>query len=366
MRTIRIRPSHWCFLGALARRFMKEAFEMRLGMIVTVAAIAITVLIARGCSERREGGATKVETAGDAGDKSQSAEFSLSAKDDEDFDLPEREEIRQKRKLAPGTKVFVVGFKDARLDTDGKEVFVMGINGPVKVEAADTDMAEVLVVRSARNREDLQSQKVEISDYNGLYIQVGSAEAPDADHEIRERLARGGKRSPAPSPSPDSAPEIRRRVVLRLPRRAGLEISEIGGGVDVAGVDRHLEIRNVIGNVRAARVAGMIFVDDVNGAVDIAFRSFTAGSIKIGGVNGDVGLRFDGEVNADLDMWGVGGAIKPDLQNVEIRNNEPVWGGLKARIGAGGSEIRINDVSGNVTLSRASNEAASALKAVAK
>jgi hypothetical protein len=349
---------------------MNEAFEMRLGMIVAVAAIAVTVLIARGCSERRDGGAAKIETSVDAGtsDESQSGEFSLSANDDEGFDLPEREEIRQKRKLASGTKVFVIGFKDARIDSEGKEVFVMGINGPVKVEAADTDTAEVLVVRSARKREDLERQKVEISDYKGLYIQVGNAEASDPVHEIREKLARVGQRSPetSPSPSPDSAPEIRQRVVLRLPRRAGLKISEIGGGVDIVGIDRNLEIWDVIGKVRAARVAGLIAVVDVNGAVDIAFRPGAAGNIKIVRVNGDVGLRFDGAVNADLHTWDIAGAFKPDLQNVKIRYNEPVWGGLKARIGAGGSVIEINDVSGNVTLSNASNGDASALKVRAK
>jgi hypothetical protein len=340
-------------------------------VFATLAAAAIgLILIAHGCSERKDGAATKVETAGDAGagDKSQSAEFSLSAKDDEGFDLPEREEIRQKRNLTPGTKVFVIGFKDAKVDSDGKEVIVMGINGPVKVETADADMAEVLVVRSARKREDLQRQKVEISDYEGLYIQVGSAEAPDPVHKIRERLARVGKRLPetSPSPSPDSAPEIRRRVVLRLPRRAGLEIGDIGGDVAIGGVARHLEIRNVIGNVRAARVAGLIVVGDVNGAVDIAFAPGAASTIKIGGVNGDVDLRFDGEVNADLNFWGIAGAIKPDLQNVEVRSTDPVWAGLKARIGAGGSSIEINDVNGNVTVSKAANGDASALKVRAK
>jgi hypothetical protein len=349
---------------------MKEAFEMRLGIIVAVAAIAVTVLIARGCSERGDGGATKVETSGatGTGDESQSGEFSLSAKDVEGFDLPEREEIRQKRKITPGTKIFIIGYKDARIDSDGKEVFVMGINGPVKVEAADTEVAEILVVRSARNREDLQRQKVEISDNEGLYIQVGSAEAQDSVHEIREKLARVGQRSPetTPSPSPDSAPEIRRRLVLRLPRRAGLEIREIGGGVEIIGVDRRLEIHDVIGKVRATRVAGLVTVVDVNGAVDMAFAPGAARSIKVGGVNGDVGLRFDGDVNADLVIWGIAGAIKPDLQNVEIRHNEPVWNVFKARIGSGGSEIEINDVSGNVTLSNASSGDASALKVRAK
>ena len=338
-------------------------------VFAALAAAAIgLMLIARGCSARKDGAATKVETAGAAvaGARSRSAELPLSAEDDEGFDLPEREEIRQKRNLTPGTKVFVIGPDNAKLDTDGKEVIVMGINGPVKVETADTDMAEILVVRSARNRQDLQGQKVEISEWRGLYIHVGSAKEPDPGHKIRERLARVGQRSPETSPSPDSAPEIRRRVVLRLPRRAGLEISEIGGDVAISGVARRLEIRNVIGKVRAARVAGLIFVDDVNGAVDMAFAPGAASSIKIGGVNGDVDLRFDGEVNADLNAWGIAGAIKPDLQNVEVRHNEPVWAGLKARIGAGGSSIEITNVNGNVTLSKAANGDESALKVRAK
>jgi DUF4097 and DUF4098 domain-containing protein YvlB len=151
-----------------------------------------------------------------------------------------------------------------------------------------------------------------------------------------------------------------------LPRRAGLELREIGGDVAIGGAGRRLEIRNVIGKVRAARVAGLIVVDDVNGAVDMAFAPGAANSIKIGGVNGDVDLRFDGEVNADLNAWGIAGAIKPDLQNVEIRHNEPVWAGLKARIGAGGSSIEITNVNGNVTLSKAANGDASALKVRAK
>jgi len=338
-------------------------------VFAALAAAAIgLMLIARGCSARKDGAATKVETAAAAaaGAESQSAEFSLSAEDDEGFDLPEREEIRQKRKLAPGTKVFVIGPNNAKLDSDDKEVIVMGINGPVKVETADTDMAEILVVRSARKREDLQDQKVEISEWRGLYIHVGSAREPDPGHEFREKLARVGKRLPETSPSPDLAPEIRRRVVLRLPSRAGLDLREIGGDVAIGGVARRLEISNVIGKVRAARVAGLIIVGDVNGAVDMAFAPGAAASINVGGVNGDVDLHFNGEVNADLRIWGIAGAIKHDFSNVEKSNIGPVWDGLKARVGAGGSLIEINSVNGNVTLSKAANGDASALKVRAK
>jgi len=326
--------------------------------LVAIAAIGL-ILISRGRSERKDSAATKVETADSAaaGDKSQLTEFSLSANDDEGYDLPEREEIRQKRKLTPGVEVYVAGVKDFGADTDHTQVFVIGVNGKVKVETADTDAAEILVVRSARKREDLQRNEVEISNDEDLFIRIGGGEGLDQVHQVRKRLLRVAKRFPKTSSPPDPAPEIRRRVILRLPRKTGLEIREIGGDVTVAEIGGYLKIAEVTGNVRATGVAGPIVVGgNVNGPVDIAFAPLTGASIKIyGDINGDVDLRFEGEVNADLNTSGVNGAINPDLQNVVTRESEPVWGKLKARIGKGGTVIEIYEVNGNVTLSKAAN-----------
>ncbi|HEU0178888.1 MAG TPA: hypothetical protein VFV58_31880 [Blastocatellia bacterium] len=326
--------------------------------LMAAAAIGL-MLIARGCSGRKDSAATKVETANGvvAGDKSQSAEISISAKDDEGFDLPEREEIRQTRKLTPGTKVFIIGINDAKIDSDGKDVFVMGINGPVKVETADIDTAEILVVRSARTREDLRGRQVKISNNGDLFIQIeddysrGPAKKTVAA-KIKKMFAHiegGSSRGPVP--------DSRERVTLRLPLKTGLDISEVHGGVTVGDIRGRLEVRGVDGPVRVARAAGPIVVGgDVNGGVDITFAPLTDASIKICcDINGDVDLRFEGEVNADLYTWSVNGAIKPDLPNVKIR--ESGWGALKARkrIGNGGSVIEIHDVNGNVTLSKAEN-----------
>jgi hypothetical protein len=295
-----------------------------------VAAAIGLLLIARGCSERKDSAAaTEVKTADDAaiGDKTQPAEFFLSSKDEEGFDLPEREEIRQKRKLTPGTEVFVVGTDDARVDTSSTYAFIIGINGKVKVETADSETAEVLVVRSARNRADLQRQKVEISNDECLFIRIGGAGASDP------------------------VPEIRQRVVLRLPRKANLEIREIGGDVTAGEIGGHLDIVEVTGKVRATSAAGPIVIGNVNGDVDITFAPFTTSSVKIGGdINGNVDLRFEGKANADLNAWSVNGAIKPDFPNVEVREGGSGWGRLKARIGNGGLGIEINDINGNVTL----------------
>ncbi|GEM_PF-696394 len=350
MRMIRVRPSPRRFLGA---------FEMRSWMIVALVAVVALMLVARGCSGRKDTAAMKGETAKAAADaKAQPAEFSLSAKDDEGVDLPEREEIRQSRKLTPGTKVFVIGLNDARVDSDGKEAFVMGINGGVKVETADTDTAEVLIVRSARKREDLLHRKVSISNDENLFIRIEDDSTPSPRRTVLSKVRR--KILFAPVEDDSAIPEIRERVILKLPRKAGLEIHVVYGAVTVGELDGRLEIRNVDGPIRVARAAGPVVVSNVNGPIDMTFAPLTANSINIGGsVNGDLNLRFEGEVNADLNAWSVIGAIKPDFPNVEIRNREPQWSRLKARIGNGGLGIEIHNVNGNVTLSKAASSAAS-------
>ncbi len=319
---------------------------MRSRLVVALIAAASIgfISIADGCSERKDNAAAAVETASAAaGAKAQPAESLISAKDDEGFDLPEREEIRQTRKLIPGTEVFVIGVNHFSADTDHTQVFVIGINGKVKVETADTDTAEVLVVRSAHKRKDLQRQKVHINDHENLYIRVG-----DDD-------------------SPDPIAEIRQRVILRLPRKAGLEIREINGDVTVGGIGGHLQITHVGGIIRVVRAAGPIVVYDVTGGIDITFAPLKRNSIKIGGeVNGNVDLRFEGELNADLNAWSVNGDIKSDFPNLGVRNTDPEWGRLKARIGNGGSVIEIHDVNGNVTLSKAGNRTTSTPKVAAK
>jgi len=337
---------------------------------LTAAAAIGLLLIARGCSDRKDSSAsTKVITADGAaaGDKSQPAEYSLSAEDDGGFDLPEREEIRQKRTLTPGAQVFVVGVKDIRVDTSHSQVFVIGVDGKVKVETADTDTAEVLIVRSARKRDDLQRLKVEINEEiknaSDLFIRVGSYDEHErrVDAKVRYLITKGALRNHEDSDSPDPAPEIRQRVLLRLPRKTGLEILGVGGDVTVGEVSGQLKIAEVTGNVRVARAAGPAFIGNVDGAgyitgrVGITFAPLNTGVIRIAGVNGDVHLRFEGAVNANLTTYNIVGAIKPDFPNVEIRESEPVWGGMKARIGNGGLLVEIANVKGNVTLSKAAN-----------
>jgi hypothetical protein len=314
-------------------------------MIIVLIAVVGVLLITTRCLYRNDDAATKIETASNAAadGKKQPGEYSLSAEADEGVDLPEREEIRQMHKLTPGTKVFVIGLNDARVDTADKQAFVMGINGGVKVETADTDTAEVLIVRSARKREELQHRQVKITKDENLFIRIED------------------DRSLGP------VPEIRERVIMRLPRKVGLEIHVVYGNVTVGESEGRLEVRNVDGSIRVARAAGPMEISNVNGGIDITLAPLTGNSISIcGSVNGDVALRFDGEVNADLRIWSVNGEIKPDFQGLDVPNSEPERGRFKARIGTGGSVIEVCGINGNVALARAGRADTSASKVATK
>jgi hypothetical protein len=240
----------------------------------------------------------------------------------------------------------------------------------VKVDTTDTDIAEILVVHSARRREDLQ--------YNQIDIQRG--------HRRDEKTLSLHIDRKSVSSLPDAIPESRQRVILRLPHKTYLEIHEIDGDITVGQIHRRVEVMRVDGAVRIARAAGQIKLRDINGGVDVAFAPLSGNEAKnrdadlhrvidkgpeallpgdlvnIRGVNGDVYLRFEGEVNADVNAWSVTGNIEPDLPNVEKLPAEPPVGRLKARIGGGGASIEIQNVNGNLKLSKAESKDQSSVR----
>src|SRR5215207_7242287 len=77
----------------------------------------------------------------------------------QDEDFAERDEVRQSVKLSSGANVEV-----------------RGINGAVTVETGGGDTAEILIVRSAKRREDLQYHKVFIEGSGGSLVIRGESE----------------------------------------------------------------------------------------------------------------------------------------------------------------------------------------------
>jgi hypothetical protein len=278
----------------------------------------------------KAGPKTETETA--SADSNKAETNSIVDKGGEGADFAEREEIRRSYTLKPGA-----------------DVIVSGINGRVDVETAEIDHAEVLIVRSAKNREDLQFRKIKIDhDPSELRIRV--------EEDRRSIFSAFGSR-----------PEGRQRVMLKLPRKVAFTTNGVNGDVAVGEIEGGVDVRGVNGKVNIAQATGGASFRGVNGKIDATVAKLTTGGgIDINGVNGNTTLRFIGEVNADVDARGHNGRVESDLPNLEENKDEKRYGRYSARIGTGGSHISIRGVNGNVSLTKAEKSVAGVTKAASK
>lgn len=293
-------------------------------LLLIGAVLSVTMLGLEGCRMRSRSSSEEKKPRGevapsDVAPDAKTAAAPLVDANAEGADLPEKEEIRRSYALKPGARVSV-----------------SSINGSVRVETADIAVADVLIVRSAKTKEDLQYRQISIERNNdGLSIYVES--------DRKSIFSAIG-----------SIPEGRQRVLLRLPKKVDFEGNGINGDLAITGeILGRAEVRGVTGNVKAARINGETDIIGINGSVDVTFAPLTGKSVEVRGINGNVEMRFEGEVNADLGGWGVNGKIDADLPNVENREAEARRGRVRYRIGTGGTRIDLSGINGNVHLVKA-------------
>lgn len=237
-----------------------------------------------------------------------------------------RDEIRKSYELAPGAKVEV-----------------SGINGSVKVETADTKIAEVFIERTASSPEALNRRRINIdADTNGLRIW---SERGDAG--FFERLF-------GSNPS--------ERVTLKLPRQVSLTTKGINGALVVGDLDGSVEVRGVNGRVQIAGAEGTFDFKGINGNIQVGLKQLNADGVSLSGINGNIELQLSEGVNADLDAHGMNGRVVSELPEVTIEKEK--GGRYSARIGTGGNAITARGINGNIRLTRASATTATTVDAV--
>ncbi|MCP9495781.1 MAG: hypothetical protein MSG64_15140 [Pyrinomonadaceae bacterium MAG19_C2-C3] len=225
-------------------------------------------------------------------------------------DFNEKEEIRRSYRLAPGARVEV-----------------SGINGGVKIETADTDTAEVYIVRSARRREDLNFRRINV------------------EQTATSLSVRGERAREEPNV------KVRQRVVLRLPRRVELLTESINGGVRIGEIDGPVKLRSINGGVEVVRASLYTEISSINGGVTMTIARLGERGVRVTHVNGGIKLRFTEDLNADLDVTHLNGGVSAEMPNVTVLSREK-HSEYRARIGSGGIPITIAHVNGGISLSR--------------
>ena len=218
-----------------------------------------------------------------------------------------------------------------RLDA-GARVEVSGINGPVEIRTADTDTAEVRVVRTAEDAGDLEYNKVVVElTTSGVVVR---GENNGARGFWRWLWGGGGGR-------------VKQEVTLDVPRRVEVLTKGVNGNVHVGEVDGPVAVEGVNGRVEVAQSLGRSEIKGVNGGVGVGVAQLGPQGMDIKGVNGNVEIRFKGSVNADINVKGQNGGLALNVPNVTMQEREN-FSNMRARLGTGGSPIEIKGVNGNI------------------
>lgn len=293
------------------------------------AVVGLSLSLFSGCRHRREGAArssgdgprdtAELIAPSDYTPDAKTGEVKLDGTDAGNWDLPEKEEIRRSYTLA-----------------EGADIDIHGINGRVTIDNGTANVAEVLIIRSAKKREDLEFRRIRIEQKpSGLYIGV--------ENDRKSVFSALG-----------SLPEGRQRLILRLPKKINLETNGINGDFIAGEVLGKTEIHGVSGEIKVARAGGSVQVGGVNGNIDVSFAPLDRKKIEFNGVNGNIDLRFEGPVNADLSAWGFNGSFDSELPDTERDETDArSISRVKARIGTGGSKIEAHGVNGNLKLMKA-------------
>ena len=213
----------------------------------------------------------------------------------------------------------------------GARVEVRGVNGPVEVKTADTDTADVQVVRTG-SADALADGGLTIEGSpSGLVV---SCENRGGGRGFFRWLWGGGG-------------GVRQEVTLTLPRRVELLTKGVNGQVRVGEVDGPVTVEGVNGRVEVAGASERVSVKGVNGQVKFAVARLGSEGLEIKGVNGNVEVRFRELVNADIDVKGNNGGLTLNVPNVTMQERESRTN-MRARLGTGGAQIDIKGVNGQI------------------
>jgi hypothetical protein len=240
-----------------------------------------------------------------------------------------REEMRQTFKLEAGANVEV-----------------KGINGPVEINTAETDTAEVHILRTASSADALEYNKVIVeATASGLSVRGENG----GGHSLWRWLWGGGG-------------HVKQEVTLTLPRRVELSTKGVNGSVTVGEVDGSVEVEGINGRVEVAQSFGHSEISGINGNVKFGVAQLGAQGLEIKGINGNVEIRFKENINADIEVKGQNGNFSLNVPNVtmqERRNRSNV----RARLGTGGAPIEINGCNGNLRFESDASAAATTTNA---
>lgn len=220
-----------------------------------------------------------------------------------------------------------------KLDPGGR-ISLENVNGDVVVNGEPGSEVEILAIKRADNREDLER----------LEISVAATEREiriETKHPKNEEGWFGWNKGSSGSV----------RYEMRVPSDAELDaIETVNGSIEIRGVVAPVTTSTVNGDLEVHGLAGDLRADTVNGSIDASFDALASGQrVKAESVNGSITLVLPGSVGATVDVETVNGSIDADDFGLEADKGF-VGRELDGRIGDGGARISVDTVNGAVRI----------------
>lgn len=143
---------------------------------------------------------------------------------------------------------------------------------------------------------------------------------------------------------------------ISVPRTARLEsIEVISGRLDIENVAGGVKASCISGHFTARNLAGEAKLSNVSGSLEASFdRLDDASNITLGNVSGQIILRIPSDTNGTIKANTLSGQITNDL-GLPVRRGEYVGHDMAGQLGRGGARIRLNNVSGQIRITRAAD-----------
>ena|GEM_PF-1094043 len=225
----------------------------------------------------------------------------------DDSEQTEREELKQSYPLSAGARVEL-----------------SNIDGSVRIEPTDGASAEVRILSYSWG-ENARRLAVEST---GSNLTIRGPETSVRDYD-----------------------DTRHSVTLKLPRRVELTINGARDSVSVGDLEGPLRLNGVSGSVAIAQAAGSADISRVSGSVVVNLTRLGSAGVRVQDVSGTVSVRFLEDLNADLQTTNIKGKVYVEVPNVAVQG-EMNRADFRAKVGTGGTPLRVSDVTGTVRLAR--------------
>ncbi len=224
----------------------------------------------------------------------------------------------------------------------GRAIEIKGINGDVSATAASGDQVEV-IARKSGQRSDPDDVKIEVVEHAGGVTVCAVYPTPRGE---RANECLPGARGRSNNRNNDVEVDFE----VRVPRGVLFTGRTVNGSVRANGMTADVKASTVNGSVRVATSA-LAEASTVNGSITVSMgRTNWNETLEFATVNGGITVEMPGDLNADVSASTVNGSLSSDWP-MTVRGR---WGPkrMNGKIGAGGRELALQTVNGDIELKR--------------